>query len=265
MKNQTALITGASSGIGKQLAHQFAKNDYSIIGIADKEDELEVVANELRSEYEVDVETIAADLAEEDAPEQVLDQLQDKEIEILVNNAGVGERGKFHEIDLEAALKILRTNVEAILRLTRPLLRQMVSRGGGKILNTGSVAGFQPGPLMSVYHASKAFVVSFSEAIHEEVKDSGVTVTVLCPGPTDTNWFDRAEAEGSWITSLDSMMMEPKDVAEAGYEALMEGDDVIIPGYQNKALTFTRRIIPKSLQATANKQLWEVEEDDSLL
>lgn len=261
MNNKTALITGASSGIGKHLANLFAKDGYSIVGVADKEDELNIVADKLRSEYDTDVEEIAADLVEEGVPEQIINQLQAKGIEIdaLVNNAGVGERGKFHEIDLEAAIRILRTNVEAILRLTSPLLRNMVSRGSGKILNTGSIAGFEPSPLMSVYYASKAFVVSFSEAIHQEVKDSGVTVTVLCPGPTDTDWFNRADAEGSWVTDLDNMWMEPEEVAKAGYEALMEGDDIIVPGYKNKVLTFKRRIMPKSLQAAVNKQLWEVE------
>lgn len=259
MKNE---VTGASSGIGKHLTYLFAKDGYSIVGVADKEDELNSVSDKIKSEYGVDVEVIAADLAQEGIPEQVVNQLQAKgiEIDILVNNAGVGERGKFHEIDLEAAIRILRTNVEAVLRLTSPLLKNMVSRGRGKILNTGSVAGFEPSPLMSVYYASKAFVVSFSEAIHQEVKDSGVTVTVLCPGPTDTDWFDRADAEDSWVTALDSIWMEPEEVAKAGYEALMEGDDIVVPGYQNKVLTFKRRIMPKSLQANINKQLWEVNE-----
>ena len=144
--------------------------------------------------------------------------------------------------------------------MTKLFLRAMIARNSGKILNVGSVASFQPGPLLAVYHASKAYVLSFSEAVAEEIKDTGVSITVLCPGPTDTDFFRKAEMEDSRIVES-GMLMDADAVAKVGYDALMAGDRVAIAGFTNKVMTFTRRFIPLSLQAKINKKFYEVSEE----
>lgn len=261
--SKTALITGASSGIGKALANQFAENNYDLVVVAENGSKLSEAAGEFRNNYKVKVKEITKDLAKEDAPAELYNQIRGEniQIDVLVNNAGVGQKEKFHETDIEKDIRIIRLNIEALVRLTKLFLRDMVDRGEGKILNLGSVAGFQPGPLLAVYHSSKAFVNSFSEALNDELKDTGVTITVLCPGPTDTEFFDKADMENARILE-DGIVMEPEEVAEIGYEALMEEERIIIPGMSNKVLTFTRRLIPKSLQASIHKKLYEVKEED---
>lgn len=260
--NKTALITGASSGIGKALAQEFARNDYNLVIIAEKAGELTGTRQELEEKFHVEITDIPMDLTYEQSVQEIYEHLQDRniQIDVLVNNAGVGQREKFHETDISKDIKIIRLNIEALVRLTKLFVKDMVSRGEGKILNLGSIAGFQPGPLLAVYHASKAFIVSFSEAISNELEGTGVTVTALCPGPTDTNFFSRADMENTRILE-EGTVMEPEEVARAGYEAMMDGETIIIPGMKNKALTFTRRLIPKSMQANMNKKNYEVKEE----
>lgn len=257
--NQTALITGASSGIGKALAQKFAQHDYDLVMIAEMENELAEAAEEVSDQYGVEVMDLARDLTKENAPRQIYDHLRERSIDInvLVNDAGVGQKEKFHETDIGKDLDMVRLNIEALLRMTKLFVKDMVNRGEGRILNMGSVAGFQPGPLMAVYHASKAFVNSFSEAIADELQGTGVTVTALCPGPTDTDFFDRADMENARILQ-EGTVMEPEEVAEAGYKALMDGERMTIPGMSNTLMTFSRRLIPKSMQAKANRKLYEV-------
>ncbi|MEX0904903.1 MAG: SDR family oxidoreductase [Balneolaceae bacterium] len=259
---KTVLITGASSGIGKALANEFANNSYNLVIVAEKARELSQAADEIKNNRSVDITEIPEDLTHEHVPQEIYDHLKKNniQVDVLVNNAGVGQREKFHESDIEKDIKIIRLNIEATTRLTKLFVKDMVTRGDGKILNVGSVAGFQPGPLLAVYHASKAFVVSFSEAISDELEGTGVTVTALCPGPTDTHFAERADMENSRIFQ-DGMVMKPSKVAESGYKALMDGERIIIPGMSNKALTFTRRLIPKSMQASLNKKFYEVKEE----
>ena len=263
--NQTALITGASSGIGSALAHEFARHKYNIAAVAEDASSLNATARELRALYPIDVIEIHENLINENAPQRVYDKLKGQaiQIDVLVNNAGVGQKEKFHESNIEKDIYIVRLNVEAMMRLTKLFLRDMVNRGDGKVLNLSSVAGFQPGPLLAVYHASKAFVVSFSEAIMDELKDTGVNVTVLCPGPTDTNFFDRADMENARILK-EGIIMEPGEVARIGFDALMENERIVIPGLSNKLLTFSRRFMPKSAQAALNKKFYEVKEEGTL-
>ncbi len=260
---QNALITGASSGIGKSLAHTFAKNNYDLIIVAERSEELLQTARELRDQYSVEVIEIPKNLTDENAPYELYSQLQEQKIQVdvLVNNAGEGQKEEFHNSDINKDIYILRLNVEALLRLTKLFIRDMVDRNKGKILNVGSVASFQPGPLLAVYHASKAFVLSFSEAISKELKDTDVTVTVLCPGPTDTKFFKKADMENARILE-DGIVMDPDEVAQAGFDALMNDERVIIPGFSNKLLTFTRRLIPKSLQASLHEKFYEVKENN---
>lgn len=262
MNTQTALITGASSGIGKALAHQFASKGFNIVAVAQHETKLDVAAAELRARHGVSVVEIVKDLADAAAPQQIHDELIHRGITIdaLVNDAGVGQGGVFIDAPLERDIYLIRLNIEAPTRLTKLFLPAMLRRNAGRILNVGSVAGFQPGPLLAVYHATKAYVNSFTEALAEELKDTKVTVTLLCPGPTDTDFFHKADMEDTRVFES-GMLMEPDKVAEIGFEAMMRGERVIIPGMSNKVMTFTRRLMPLAMQAKFNKKLYEVKEE----
>jgi short-subunit dehydrogenase len=250
MRTQIALITGASSGIGLHLAREFAKHEHPLVLVAPVESELRDLASQLGREFGVEAWAIAKDLERDEAPQEIYDELlaRGTSIEILVNNAGQGQRGKFWEIDLERDLSVLRLNVEALLRMTKLFLPPMISRRHGRILNTASVAGFEPGPNLAVYHASKAFVLSFSEALAEELEGTGVTLTALCPGPTDTDFFEKADMVKT-AAFQKANVMPPQPVAEAGYKALMSGDRIVVPGAANKALVFSRRFLPEIAQA----------------
>jgi uncharacterized protein len=259
---QTALVTGASSGIGRALAHRFAKERYNIIAVARDPSRLDEAAQDLRAEHGVEVQCISTDLTQEYAPRDLYDKVRERGVvvDVLVNDAGVGQGGNFAETSLDKELRIIRLNIEALVILTKLFIADMVQRNRGKILNLGSVAGFQPGPRMAVYHASKAFVVSFSEALQTELKDmdTQVTLTCLCPGPTATHFFERAGMEDTRAANL---AMDPAEVADGGFKALMDGERIYIPGAGNKLMTFTRRVIPTSLQARINKKLYESSEE----
>ena len=254
MSKETTLITGASSGIGLHLAKEFAKHGHPLVLVAPVESELQSIASELNGAHGVEVRVIATDLREPAAATAVHEQLGDVEVEILVNNAGLGKKGKVWEIPLEDDLSMVRLNVEATLRLTKLFLPPMVERGHGRILNLSSVVGFEPGPGHAVYAATKAFVLSYSEALATELEGTGVTVTALCPGPTDTDFFPKAGMMGTRAFQ-EAQLMAPQDVAEAGYKALMAGDRVIVPGMANKAMVFARRFLPESAQAKMNQML----------
>lgn len=253
----TALITGASSGIGLGLAREFAKKGHPLVIVAPVASELEQIAEQLRGEYGVPVRIIAKDLEDENAPFQIWEELQNAGIgvEILVNNAGFGVRGNFWEIPIEEDLGMIHLNIEAVVRLTKAFLPPMLARGHGRILNTASVAGFEPGPLLAVYHATKAFVLSLSEALATELEDTGITVTALCPGPVDTDFFPKADMVETRAFQKASVMA-PQEVAQIGYEALMRGERVIIPGGMNKAMVFSRRVTSESAQAKMNQKLY---------
>ena len=181
----TTLITRASSGIGLHLAHEFAKHGHSLVLVAPVEAELRRIADEFERDHGIEVRVIAKDLREENAGQEIFDEVQRGEpIEILVNNAAHGQRGKFWEIPLEIDRSMIELNIFAYLRLTKLFLPMLVEQRRGKILNTASVAGFEPGPMQAVYHATKAFVLSWSEALATELEETGITVTALCPGPT---------------------------------------------------------------------------------
>jgi short-subunit dehydrogenase len=265
MSTETALITGASSGIGLHLAREFAKHHHPLVITAPIAPELNHLAKQLRTEFGVEVRTIAQDLEQPEAAQQLFDQLSrdNVQIDILVNDAGHGQKGKFWEIPIERDLSILRLNVEAVLRLTKLFLPAMVSRRSGRILNVASVAGFEPGPLLAVYHASKAFVLSLSEALAGELQDTGVTLTTLCPGPTDTDFFPKADMTATRAFQK-AKVMAPQEVAEAGYAALMNGERLVVPGAANKALVFSRRFMPQTAQAKMHEHLYEEVEPDQI-
>lgn len=234
-RDKYVLITGATSGIGYELAKLFAKDEYNLIIVARTETNLQSTAEELKG-YGIKVIPISKDLFEPDAANALYNQIISEgiRVDILVNNAGHGHYGEFVHTALEMELDIIQLNVISLVTLTKLFLKDMVERGDGKILNTSSVASKSPGPWQSVYHATKAFVQSFTEAIHVEVKDKGVVVTALLPGATDTDFFNKANMLDSKIVQDKSKLADPAVVAKDGYEALMAGKDMVISGLKNK-------------------------------
>src|SRR5438552_4762203 len=254
---ETALITGSSSGIGFHLAMEFARRRQALVLIAPVASELQKIASELKTVGALFVRTIAKDLEKPEAPQEIFDELSSDRIyiDILVNNAGFGHRGKFWEIPIEHEISMLRLNIEAVLRLTKLFLPLMLQRRKGRVLNVASVAGFEPGPLFAVYHASKAFVLSLSEALATELQGTGVTATALCPGPTDTDLFERSGTLSARMFQKVNLMA-PQDVAKAGYEGVIAGDRVVVPGVANKIIVFSRRLLPEAAMAKMNEKLY---------
>jgi short-subunit dehydrogenase len=242
----SVLVTGGSSGIGRELARLFAADGHRLVLVARGAAGLDKVAAELREAYRVEVTTISADLSVPAEIDRLSGRLREAEIEIdvLVNNAGFGGAGEFTRTELATDLAVIAVNISAVTHLTRLLLPPMLARGRGRILNVGSTAGFQPGPYMAVYYASKAYLVSFSEAVAEEVAGSGVTVTTLCPGPTDTGFADRAGMRSA-LLFRSSAKMGAADVARAGHRGLMRGDRMVIPGVLNKLVGQAGRFLPR--------------------
>ncbi len=258
MNKDNVLITGASSGIGLALAREFAQHGHPLVLTAPIPSELRDVAADIGRSFGVNVRTIAKDFENPASAEEIYAELAADRIpiEILVNNAGLGQRGKFWETPLDRDVAMIRVNVEAVVRLTKAFLPVMVKRGHGRILNTASIAGFEPGPMLAVYHATKAFVLSFSEAIATELEDTPVTVTALCPGPVDTDFFPKAEMIDTQVFQRGNVEA-PQEVAHAAYDALMAGERVIVPGGMNKVMAFSRRFLPESTQAKMNEKLYK--------
>jgi len=244
---KTALITGASFGIGLELARIFAREGHNLVLVARTADKLRQLASELEKAHGTRSLILAADLTDPGASAYVLDQTTRANItvDILVNNAGFGQYGLFVENDLEECLRQIQLNVTTLTHLTRLYLPAMVERKSGHILNVASTAAFQPGPLMAVYFATKAYVLNFSEAIANELKGTGVTVTCLCPGATATEFHKRANATGMNLLRMGSM--SANTVAEDGYRALMAGKPVVISGFKNWLVAQSVRFSPRSL------------------
>jgi len=262
MENQqkTVLITGGTSGIGKELARLFAQDHYNLIIVARDQNELDSTANELRS-FGTEIRTISKDLSKMDEAFALCQEVNEQ-IDVLVNDAGQGVYGLFKDNDIERELGIIHLNICATVILTKHFVQQMVARGDGKILNLGSVAGKLPGPWQAVYHATKAFVLSFTTAIREELKDSGVTFTALMPGVTDTDFFNKAGMNDSKAVQDKEAMANPADVAKDGYEALMAGDDRVISGFKNKIQVNAANLMPDSSVAhTLYEQQQPVEQE----
>ena len=251
-----ALITGASSGIGLELANVFAKNGNDLILVALEKDLLSVIREELINNYGVDVYIIEKDLTDTGATNKIFEDISSLglELDYLVNNAGFGDYSEYYECDWEKQERMINLNVMALAHLTRLFLPSMIKRGSGKIMNLASNAAFQPGPGMSVYFASKAFVLSFSEALAEEVKDSGVTVTALCPGSTKTK-FNTLASGGKIKLDDNDKRPGPKEVAEYGYKSLMSGKTVAIHGFKNKLIIFLIRFMPRGFVARQAKRI----------
>jgi short-subunit dehydrogenase len=246
-QKKTALITGASSGIGLDFARLFAEGGYDVVLVARTESKLKTLADELSSKHGVRALAVAADLADPAAPGRLMERLKAEgvQVEVLVNNAGYASYGAFAETDLDAELKMIQVNISALTALTKAVLPGMLARKSGRILNVASTAAFQPGPLMAVYYATKAYVLSFSEALANETQGTGVSVTCLCPGPTKTGFQERAKMEESKLVK-GKEIMDSGTVARAGYEALHRGQALIIPGFMNKVMAQSVRFLPRS-------------------
>jgi uncharacterized protein len=239
---KTALITGASAGLGLELAQLFAADKHDVVLVARRRDQLEALATRLAAEQGVVARVIAADLADPGAPQRIVDELQRRniEVEFLVNNAGFGTTGPFVERDLLRELAMLQVNVASLVHLTGLLLPAMIARRSGRILNLGSTAGFQPGPFMAVYYASKAFVNSFTEALSVELRGTGVTATVSCPGATATEFGKVSGNDRSRLFQL--RVMPAPEVGAHAYRAMLAGQAVAIPGLRNKLLVQMLRL-----------------------
>ena len=258
--SKTALITGASSGIGYELAKCFAAGGANLILVARDQARLNRIAGELESAAGVSVKVIAADLSRAVAPAEIYRETERAALTVdyLVNNAGFGAGGAFLETDLQTELDMMQVNVVSLVYLTKLYLTGMHSRGSGGILNVASTAAFQPGPLMSIYYASKAFVLSFTEAIADESRGTGVTVTALCPGPTATGFQRRAHADNIRLMKSSPMgMMTAAEVARIGYRGFFNGKVIVIPGLMNKVGVQSLRISPRAAVRRVTRKLQE--------
>ena len=247
MTKETVLITGASYGIGQELADLFAADGSDLVLVARSRDRLEEVAEKLRKQHGVTVHVIVQDLAAPDAAQEVFDETQAKGItvDVLVNNAGFGASGAFAELPLDRQLDMVRVNVLVLTHLTRLYLPGMLERRRGGVLNVGSTAGFQAGPTMAVYFATKAYVLHFSEAIAEEVRKRGVHVTCLAPGPVQTNFAAAAEMQKARM--FQGRIMDARTAARAGHRGFRRGKVIVLPGVQSKLRVFAVRLAPRAL------------------
>jgi short-subunit dehydrogenase len=248
--NQYALITGATSGIGYELAKLFAADGYNLVIVSRDQNKLDLKAAELKQSG-VNVIPIAKDLFDPEEAFSLYADLrsQNIRIDVLVNNAGQGVYGEFEETDIDRELDIINLNISSVVVLTKLFLQEMTARNSGKILNLASIASKVPGPWQAVYHGTKAFVLSFSEAIREELRDTEITVTALMPGATDTDFFNKADMEASKQVQDKDALANPADVAKDGYEALIAGKDKVISGFKNKVQIAMANLMPDSAVA----------------
>jgi short-subunit dehydrogenase len=252
---QYALVTGGTSGIGYELVKLLAHDGYNLVIVARDENELNDVSSEIEDNFNVTVLTIPKDLFNPENAFEVHRIVKEKgiDISILINDAGQGQYGLFNETDIHRELAIINLNISSLVILTKLFLKDMVERRSGRIMNLSSIASKLPGPRQAVYHATKAFVQSFSEAIHSEMKDTGVTITALIPGATDTDFFNKAEMQDSKIVK-EGKLDDPKKVAQDGYKAMMKGKDKVISGGKNKRQVAMAAITPDDMVADKLKK-----------
>ncbi len=245
----TALITGASSGIGRDLAELFARDRHDLVLVARNREALEKLAAACRAEHGVAARVIAKDLAEASAAQEICDEVAagGPPVDFLVNNAGFGTHGLFAESDLDRELQLVQVNIASLIALTRLFLPGMIERRSGRIMNVASMAAMVAGPYMSNYYASKAYVLSHSLALAHELRHAGVTVTALCPGPTSTDFQNRAGIAHAKL--FGSNVMDSSAVARMGYDGMMRGKPIVIPGMQNRLGAFFSRFAPRTLAA----------------
>jgi short-subunit dehydrogenase len=246
-----ALVTGATSGIGREIAKLLAKDGYNLIIVGRNQDELNNTSNELKVDSGINIHTTVKDLFKNEEVFALCDEVSSLgvQVDVLVNDAGQGVYGLFKDNDIKRELDIINLNVDAMVILTKHFVNEMTARRQGRILNLGSIAGKMPGPWQAVYHATKAFVLSFTAAVREEVKDTGVTLTALLPGVTDTDFFNKAGMNESRMVEDESSKADPAVVAKDGYEAMMAGEARVISGFKNVAMVEMSNMMPDSTVA----------------
>jgi short-subunit dehydrogenase len=251
----TTLITGASAGIGKALAERFAANGHDLVLVARREERLASLAEALEADHEITADYVPMDLADRQAPYELYEETQNRDIQvdILVNNVGIGTQGAFVENDLDRELDQMQLNMVTPTQLTHLYGGDMADRGEGGILNVSSTAAWFPGPFMTIYYASKAYMKSFSEGLAGELEPEGVSVTVLCPGPVETEFQERAENEDTPLGS--GQMQDVGTVTEAGYDGLQAGKTVVVTGWKFKLLTKVSNLLPNRLTRRSAKDL----------
>ena len=250
-----ALVTGASGGIGAELARELARHGHDVVLAARSAEKLEALASALAREFGVAAVALRADLARASGAADLVASLRERslDIDLLVNNAGVGWHGAFAEADPTAQLELLQLNVTSLTQLTRLLLPSMLARRSGRVMNVASTAAFVPGPFMAVYYASKAYVLSLSVALANELSGTGVTVTALCPGPTRTGFDAAAGVTGAKL--FRSGVMGALDVARAGYAGMMAGKPIVVPGLRNRLLAGSSGLAPRTITARIARAL----------
>jgi len=255
--SKTALITGASGGIGYELALLLARDGFDCILVARSRDKLDELAARLESEFRVKTLVVARDLSKSTAVDEIYEEVSaaSMSIDVLVNNAGFPVYGRFVDTDWQTELDMLQVNVVALTALTKLFVRGMVERRNGRILNLASTAAFVPGPLMAVYYASKAYVLSFSQALANELQGTGVTVTALAPGPTRTGFQKRGVMEDSRLVR--GQIADAKSVATAGYRGMMRGKTIVIPGFSNKLIPWVARVSPRGAVTRVVRRMQE--------
>lgn len=247
-RRATALVTGASEGIGEALARGLAAHGEDLVLVARRADRLERLAAELARAHGIRARALPCDLADPAAPGALVRALEAEaiEVDVLVNDAGFGLHGPFAEGDLAAELRMIQVNVTALTELTRRVLPGMLARRGGRVLNVASTAAFAPGPFMAVYYATKAYVLSLSEALAEELAGTGVSVTALCPGPTRTGFAAAAGVDGLKLLRQRRLVMDPEQVARRGLEGMWRGARLVVPGVLNRLLVGSARLAPRA-------------------
>lgn len=243
----TALITGASSGIGYEISRLLAQEGHNLVLVARRRERLDQLAEQIQRDHRCKVTVIDLDLCQPGAPESLFQRLKQENIpvDILINNAGVGYRGSFFELTSEQDMNEIQLNVIALTRLCKLFGAEMARRGLGKIMNVASVSGFMPGPYMAIYHASKAYVVSLSEALRQELKGTGVSVTAVCPGPVASEFHQLANTNSIFLFKL-APMMSSADLARAAVKAMHDRKSVDVPGVMNKLMAFLPRLLPRN-------------------
>lgn len=252
----TALITGASNGIGLELAKVHASKGGDLVLVARNKSKLDELKTQLEQQYKIKVYTIGKDLSANNAAQEVYDETKKQNIQIdyLINNAGFGDFGMFAETDWNKELQMINLNITTLTQFTKLYLQDMVKRRNGKIMNVASTAAFQSGPTMAVYYATKAYVLSFSEAIDNEVSDKGVTVTALCPGATESGFQAAAAMEESNLVK-GKKLPTSKEVAEYGYAAMLKGKTLAIHGFMNWFLANSVRFMPRALVVKVTRKM----------
>jgi short-subunit dehydrogenase len=256
----TCLVTGASSGIGAAIARELARRGHGVTLAARREERLRELADELASEHGVRAETVSADVADSDARARLPDELEERglAVEVLVNNAGYGSGGKFVELDGESEAAMVRTNVEAVVSLTSAFLPDMVERRRGAVLNIASLIAFQPVPFQATYGATKAAVLSFTDAIHEELRGTGVTVTAVCPGPVRTEFGEAGGFGGADDRIPGFLWLSAEKVAADAVEGLERGERVVVPGPVNRLAALYGQHLPRALLLPLVRRVWPV-------